>query len=313
MNEIKELDLHNDTVPVRAFEELSKNGVVKINNFISNEDCIELKNLLTGSQLRNSNQLTFIQLDDAKFFSNAVAQSRAAFNLVTSVNTLKIAKKYLGEEIRLKCHRAYTTKKNYFFPWHTDNKFDETKNNKKGIVFIVYLVDTENGATEFILGSHKETESYKKNNFVDKIINSKFKDKIVKAKGKMGCAVISDTRTIHRGSIEKDKDINRYSFWFQIDSNADEAERLLLNPEYLPNNISQELSEYLGFSKKFGLDVHPVTTNIDRVLPFNYRLKMLFKHLILTFLIPLHWMRLKLPTKIKIILKSIFRIKTDWN
>ena len=313
MNKIKELDLHNDVVAVLAIEELNKNGVVKINNFISNEDCIELKNLLTGSQLRNSNQLTFIQLDDAKFFSNAVAQSRAAFNLVTSVDTLKIAKKYLGEEIRLKCHRAYTTKKNYFFPWHTDNKFDETKNNKKGIVFIVYLVDTENGATEFILGSHKESELYEKNNFSDNAINSKFKDKVVKAKGKMGCAVISDARTIHRGSIEKGKDINRYSFWFQIDANTHEAERLLLNPEYLPNNISQELKEYLGFSKKFGLDVHPVTTNIDKVLPFKYRLKMLFKYLILTFLIPLHWLRLKLPIKIKIILKEIFKSKTDWN
>jgi len=313
MNKIKELDLLDDTITVRAFEELSKNGVVKINNFISNEDCIELKTLLNGSQLRNSNQLTFIQLDDAKFFSNAVAQSRAAFNLVTSVDTLKIAKKYLGENIRLKCHRAYTTKKNYFFPWHTDNKFDETKNNRKGIVFIVYLVDTENGATEFILGSHKESELYEKNNFADNVINSKFKDKIVKAKGKMGCAVISDARTIHRGSIEKGKNINRYSFWFQIDVNSDEAERLLLNPEYLPNNISQELREYLGFSKKFGLDVHPVTTNIDKVLPFKYRLKMLFKYLILTFLIPLHWLRLKLPIKIKVMLKGIFKSKTDWN
>ena len=50
-------------------------------------------------------------------------------------------------------------------------------------------------------------------------------------------AVISDARTIHRGSIEKGKDINRHSFWFQIDANTDEAERLLLNPEYLPSNI----------------------------------------------------------------------------
>ena len=313
MMKIKKFSSNETLLSKDIHEELNKNGVVMINNFISDEECSEIKNLLDGSQLRNSNQLTFIHLDDAKFFSNAVAESKAAYDLVTSENTLKLAKKYLGENIRLKCHRAYTTKKNYFFPWHTDNKFNDIKNNKKGIVFIIYLVDTENGATEFILGSHKETESYKKNNFVDNIINSKFKDKIVKAKGKMGCAVISDTRTIHRGSIEKGKDINRYSFWFQIDSNADEAERLLLNPEYLPNNISQELSEYLGFSKKFGLDVHPVTTNIDRVLPFNYRLKMLFKYLILTFLIPLHWMRLKLPIKIKIILKSIFRIKTDWN
>ena len=88
---------------------------------------------------------------------------------------------------------------------------------------------------------------------------------------------------------------------------------LQCNPEYLPSNISKELSEYLGFSKKFGLDVHPVTTNIDKVLPFKHRFKMLCKYLILTLLIPLHWVRLKLPIKIKIILKNIFQSKNDWN
>ena len=40
---------------------------------------------------------------------------------------------------------------------------------------------------------------------------------------------------------------------------------MLLNPEYLPNNISQELKEYLGFSKKFGLDVHPITTKLNKI------------------------------------------------
>ena len=114
-------------------------------------------------------------------------------------------------------------------------------------------------------------------------------------------AVISDARTIHRGSIEEGKYINRHSFWFQIDANTDEAERLLLNPEFLPNNISNELSEYLGFSKKFGLDVHHVTINVDKVLPFKHKFKMLYKYLILTILIPLHWVRLKIPIKIKII------------
>jgi hypothetical protein len=134
----------------------------------------------------------------------------------------------LGKNIRLKCHRAYTTKKNYFFPWHTDNKFNDIKNDKKGVVFIIYLVDTINGATEFILESHKESHVYQNNNFLEDVINAKYKDKIVKASGKAGYAVISDTRTIHRGSFEKGKDINRYSFWFQIDADINEAERLLL-------------------------------------------------------------------------------------
>jgi hypothetical protein len=313
MIKIKELEFNDNMLSNHAADELEKNGVVIVNNFISNENCLNLKSLLDGSQLKNSNELTFVHLDDAKFFSNAVAQSKTAYDLVTSQNTFKISKKYLGENIRLKCHRAYSTKKNYYFPWHTDNKFDDMKNNRKGIVFIIYLVDTDNGATEFVLGSHKESSKFENNNFLDDFINLKFKDKIVKAKGKRGCAVISDTRVIHRGSFDKGKKINRYSFWFQIDSNTNEAERLLLNPEFLPKNISNELSEYLGFSKNFGLKVHPITTNVDKVIPYNERLKMFYKYLTLSLLIPFNWIRLKLPIKIKIYLKNILKRKSDWN
>ena len=313
MIKIKELEFNDNMLSNHAADELEKNGVVIVNNFISNENCLNLKSLLDGSQLKNSNELTFVHLDDAKFFSNAVAQSKTAYDLVTSENTFKISKKYLGENIRLKCHRAYSTKKNYYFPWHTDNKFEDMKNNRKGIVFIIYLVDTDNGATEFILGSHKESSKFENNNFLDDFINLKFKDKIVKAKGKRGCAVISDTRVIHRGSFDKGKKINRYSFWFQIDSNTNEAERLLLNPEFLPKNISNELSEYLGFSKNFGLKVHPITTNVDKVIPYNERLKMFYKYLTLSLLIPFNWIRLKLPIKIKIYLKNILKRKSDWN
>ena len=187
------------------------------------------------------------------------------------------------------------------------------KNNRKGIVFIIYLVDTDSGATEFVLGTHKETSKFTKNNFLDEFIIKNFSDRIVKAKGKKGCAVISDTRVIHRGSFTDGKKINRYSFWFQIDSNTNEAERLLLNPEFLPKNISTELSEYLGFSKNFGLTVHPITTNIDKVIPYDERLNMLFKYFILTLLIPFNWLRLKLPLKIKVMLKNLLRKKNDWN
>lgn len=310
---IKEFNKTDQNLLTSAIAELNENGVVLIKDFISNFDCQQIKKLLEGYQLQNSNELTYVHLDDAKFFSNAVAESKEAYNLVTSNVALSLAKGYLGENIRLKCHRAYSTKKNYFFPWHTDNKFDDIKNNKKGIVFIVYLVDTKNGATEFVLGSHKESHIYNNNNFQDDFINKKYKDRIAKAIGSKGCAVISDTRTIHRGSFEKESNIHRYSFWFQIDVDSNEAERLLLNPEFLPQSISDELKQYLGFSKKFGLDVHPVTTNVNKILPYKFRLKMLIKFLILTTLIPLHWLRLKMPIKLKIFLRKIFRIKTDWN
>ena len=107
--------------------------------------------------------------------------------------------------------------------------------------------------------------------------------------------------------------INRHSFWFQIDVDTNQAERLLLNPEFLPQTITQELSGYLGFSKKFGLDVHPVTTNDDKVLPFYFRIHMMLKYIMLTLFIPLHWIRVKTPIKIKILLKKMVGKKSDWN
>ena len=111
MIKIKELDIDDSMLADLASDELEKNGVVIVNNFISEENCNNLKSLLDGPQLKNSNDLTFVHLDDAKFFSNAVAESKTAYDLVTSKNTFKISKKYLGENIRLKCHRAYSTKK----------------------------------------------------------------------------------------------------------------------------------------------------------------------------------------------------------
>ena len=102
MTQIKELDIKDNKLSENASIELEKNGVVIVNNFLSDENCSNLKNLLDGSQLKNSNELTFVHLDDARFFSNAVAESKTAYDLVTSENTFKISKKYLGENIRLK-------------------------------------------------------------------------------------------------------------------------------------------------------------------------------------------------------------------
>ena len=165
-------------------------------------------------------------------------------------------------------------------------------------------MDTNVGATEFILGSHNFSSKFDNNNFTNRFINKNYSNLIGSAYGKKGTVVISDTRTIHRGGFANNQSINRKSFWFQIDANLNSAERLLINPEYLPKEISTELSNYLGFGRTSGLDVHPITTNIDRILPFNYRLKMFVKYLILTILIPFHWLRMNLGTDLKVFLEN---------
>tara|TARA_A100001015_G_scaffold8427_1_gene10344 strand:+ start:869 stop:1810 length:942 start_codon:yes stop_codon:yes gene_type:complete len=300
-----------------SFDDINKalknDGVVIIENFLDEKCCDSISSILEGDQKVNSNELSFIHINDAKFFSNALAESRSAFDLVTKKEVFRIAKNYLGKQIRLKCQRAYSTNKIYYFPWHTDNKFNDKKNQEFGIVFIVYLVDTDAGATEFVLGSQKYSHSFEANNFNENYISDNYHKQIARAPGKKGTAVISDTRTIHRGGFGNGRNVKRTSFWFQVESNMESAERLLLNPEFLPRNISSELSSYLGFDKPSGQDVHPVTTNIGRVLPYKYRINMFLKYTILVFLIPVHWARASVKDEFKSKIRKVLGIKSDWN
>ena len=68
MIQIKELNISDSKLSEKASIELEKNGVVIVNNFLSDENCLNLKTLLDGPQLKNSNELTFVHLDDARFF-----------------------------------------------------------------------------------------------------------------------------------------------------------------------------------------------------------------------------------------------------
>ena len=305
------LSSNERNVEKKVSTELEEKGVVVVENFITQKQCDELMMLCKEKQLENSNELTFVHVKDAKFFSNALGSSKAAFDLVTSKLARNIAESYLGKNFRLKCHRAYELNKSYHFPWHTDNKYDKNKNEESGIVLIVYLSDTEEGATEFILGSHKFSNNFSKNNFSKAYIKDNYSDLLAKANGKAGSAVISDIRVIHRGGLSK-KMNRRSSFWFQIHSNMNHAERLLINPEYLPKNVSEDLASYLGFSRKFGLDVHPVTTNKGSYLPANLILRRLFKYLFLTLLIPIYYLKIITPEAIKIRIVSIFKKSNDW-
>lgn len=293
---------------------LEEDGVVLIENFLSEEKCDAIASILEGRQLSNSNELTFVHAHDSRFFSNALGASKEAFDLVTRKEVFGITKKYLGNDVRLKCHRAYTTKNIAKFPWHTDNKFDGDKNNIFGLVFIVYLVDTFAGGTEFVLGSHKFSNKYKSNNFFNDQITKMYGERIVRTEGKKGTVVISDTRTIHRGGYFKGKDVNRKSFWFQVEANMECAERLLINPEFLPKNPSPELARYLGFGMPFGLTVHPHTTNNDLYLSPEVIFKNYLKYTFLITKIPVYWLRTKLDQDLKAKLKKLLKFgKSDWN
>ncbi|GEM_PF-5029624 len=293
---------------------LQSKGYVIIPNFLGPEQVSSLKEILHDPHKLNSNELSSVYRHDSVFFSNAAAYSKTAFDILTSPNVRLIAQSYLGNNIRLKCHRIYSTWRDYKFPWHTDNKIDGDKIPAKGLAFIIYLIDTANGATQLASGSHKVSHEYASNNFTDTFMQKAWGDKIITAAGKAGDLVLSDIQTIHRGSYWTGKPSKRISFWFQIDANTDKAERLLINPVFMPPNPSQGLLDFLGFGKGGGdLRVHPAETSSLKVFPLHALVRIFFESIAALIYYPFKIVRMRLSDEFKVKLRKLLRLRNDWN
>ena len=240
-------------------EEFKKNGYTVFRSLLSREGVHELQNLTKTSAKINVGMPQIVESGNGMFQSHSLAYSKAAFDLVTNKEILKFCDSYFNSDYRLKCQRAYTMKGSYYFPWHTDNKIDDTKDKSQGIAFIAYLTDTTDGAVEVFPGSHKWSHKIKPNVITKKEIKeyTNYDEKILLA-GKAGDIIATDVRTIH-GSLRKKGGLKRFSYWFQVTNELDAAEPLLINTSIVPKQVDSRLANYLGF----GLP------NIDRNYPLG--------------------------------------------
>jgi hypothetical protein len=298
----------------KIVDELDTNGYVVIPNFISPQQVLALREVLNNTHQLNSTELSSVYWFDAVFFPNAAGFSKTAFDILISPAVRLIAKSYLGNDIRLKCHRVYSTWRYFKFPWHTDNKVEGDKVPVRGLAFIIYLVDTDNGATQFAVGSHKVSDQYKSNNFTNSFVQKGWGDKIATASAKAGDLVLSDVRTIHRGSFWVGRPGERKSFWFQIDADMEKAERLLVNPAFMPRHPSQELLDFLGFGKDGGdLRVHPVDVSALTFFPLRVVARILCQSIAALVYHPLKVLRLRLPDELKAKLRRLAGRPEDWD
>jgi phytanoyl-CoA dioxygenase PhyH len=293
---------------------LDADGFVVIPRFLSSEQIASLKQVLVDTHRLNSNELSPVYQQDAVFFSNALAYSKTAFDVVTSPAVRRIAEAYLGENLRLKCHRVYSTWRYYKFPWHADNKIEANKTPVKGLAFIIYLIDTDNGATQYARGSHQVSHRYTSSNFTDTFMQKNWGDKLVVASGRAGDLVLADIRTLHRGSFWTGSPRKRISLWFEIDADSNETERLLLNPSFLPSNPSQELLDFLGVGKPGGnLRVHPVDTSSLTSFPLHALFSLLFQTLGALAYHPVKVLRFWLSEDLKVKVRKLTGRGAEWN
>ena len=99
------------------------------NSFFSYEKAVDPKiidKILSETELfkikLNSVQLSSVNSVDGYYNPNALAKSETLFKFLTSKKIFEIARNYLSNEFRLKCHRVYAKAPFVHDSWHTDDR-----------------------------------------------------------------------------------------------------------------------------------------------------------------------------------------------
>ena len=251
-------------------EDLQKDGYTVLNEFISPDYLDKISKELSLWNFKfNSNSISAVINNYSYFFSNAISVSQSLLNLICDDEIYNTCEKTLGPTFRLKAHRVYQLQKNYVFPWHTDNKSYNVKNKSKGIVFIIYMNDTFDGETQVIKGTHTTSINFTKSNFNESYINKNLKNKIVSATGKKGTMIIFDQSIIHRGNPIKNNKNRRNAIFFQIDTNVNNAEKLLLSNAYLSDKLLDKRKLFLGLGINSDFPVSPDNSGLNTIPPLK--------------------------------------------
>lgn len=88
---ITKFNLQKQTDFTAVNKTLQEDGVVVIENFLEAKPCSVIAKILDGEQKTNSNELTFININDAKFLSNPIGVCNQASDLVTKNEVFSIA------------------------------------------------------------------------------------------------------------------------------------------------------------------------------------------------------------------------------
>ena len=105
--------------------------------------------------------------------------------------------------------------------------------------------------------------------YSEDFIEKNYKDKVRDFKYPAGSLIIYNTYGIHRAKPVFKNNFTRKSVFFQVDSEIDNSEPIILSPKYI-TNVSKELQMFLGFGKPADYEVFPNTSM--NTLPFTGKL-----------------------------------------
>lgn len=244
----------------KIFLELNKNGFIEIEN-VFNEKTLQLldETILSNKEIINVNNLSGGYTENYFFISHFLALSKEFFNFCTSESIFTICRKYLGEKFYIRSSRYYETREaknnKNIMRWHTDNKNSLGYAENRGLVFLLFLNNSEGGETQFIKGSQNWSDKNKKIYF--DVNENSIKSDIVTIKTIKNKLLIYDSRGVHQAKISKNKSFLRKTLFLQIDlPSVDEkfisernCEPIFVNSEFL-KKTTKEIEYFLGFGFK---------------------------------------------------------------
>lgn len=207
----------------------------------------------------NENTISGVYTERQYYLTNLLAVSKTFYNFATSSFVLRICERYLGQEFRLKALRYYETYGGHHMQWHTDNKTDKAFAHIPGIIFIFYISDVEDGEFQYIEGSHLWSGEKAYSDYTDEFIEANYKSAIRSFKMPRGSLLIYNTYGIHRARPVTSKSFVRKSVFFQVDSEIQRSEPIIVNTEFI-TGLNDQISMFLGFGRPSDYQVFPKTT-----------------------------------------------------
>ena len=238
--------------PQKITDEVNHKGYFSFSEAVNLDVVKKIENELSNKDFGvNSNFVSPVWCNDQYFFTHALANCKTYYDLITSEKFRSIAKTKFHNYFRLKCHRYYETFSSHHMNWHADNvDNDGFVHENDGLIFIIYINDVFDGEFQLVEGTNLENNlDERKYNYSDEFVNKKFGDRIKSFKFKAGSIIIYDSWHLHRAKPIENKNFTRKSIFFQVDASPKNAEKILLNPEFISSDLykENELLTYLGF------------------------------------------------------------------
>ena len=255
-------------------KEINENGYFVFANALTSEAVSKIEKEAKTKLNINQNKISGVYWEKQYFFTNLLTTSKTFYDFATSKFVLNTCEKHLGNSFRLKALRYYETYGGTHMQWHSDNKTDKTYAHIPGLIFIFYVSDVENGQFQYIEGSHNWSVKKGYSDYSDDFINKNYKDKIKNFKLPKGSLIIYNTYGIHRAKPVFKKNFTRRSVFFQVDSETENSEPIILNTKFV-TEMNDKIKMFLGFGKPSNYVAYPNSSL--NTLPLN---KSLFYNLI---------------------------------